>query len=271
MKWRPSVTFVIAASKYDKEFIMPVLEFTKQKNKGADNMLCKNCNYILSGKENFCPNCASPLRGEKLPAPEQPPEEKVPVHEENIISKEYVFPQEETKESNKQPQLHIFSDSDDNGEETQPERKKSYGGRILLMLFLICALAAASFAVIDYFDLTSSVFSFTGGEAQTEEKETEAGLFNHKSSVVKPDISYTPSTAFIMSGQGLTLRKGPDKGYAPLANLSDLTQVEIYGASASAEGWVYVYCSEYACYGWLDGSFLAKAETESQTLFAENQ
>ena len=74
-----------------------------------------------------------------------------------------------------------------------------------------------------------------------------------------------------MSGEGLSLRKGPGKGYAPVENLNDLTAVIIYGGSNADKGWVYVYCAEKNCYGWLDGSFLAKKDAvEETTLFAEN-
>lgn len=229
-------------------------------------MLCKNCNYILSGKENFCPNCASPVKSEKTAEAEDLKVEKVPVHEENIISKEYIFPKVRDEENKNQPKMNIFSDDSEKDEDTEVRNSKSYGGKILLLLFLTCAFTAASFAVADYFDLTSSVFSFIGSGAESKEKETSESLFNHKSSVVKPDISYAPSVAFVMSGKGLTLRKGPGKSFAPLANLSDLTEVKVYGASASEESWVYVYCSDCESYGWLDGSFLARDGFESEGL-----
>ena len=234
-------------------------------------MLCKNCNYILSGKENFCPNCASPVKAVKIPDPEEVKEETVPVHDEKIISKEYIFPKVKEDMPEKQPHMQIFSDALEK-EETESKHKKSYGGKIMLLLFLICLLTAASFAVIDYFDLTSSVFSFAGSEIKQEEKETSESLFNHNSSIVKPDISYTPSAAYVMSGKGLTLRKGPDNAYAPIANLSDLTEVQVYGASALQGSWVYVYCSQTECYGWLDSSFLTSGvSVKETTLFAENE
>ena len=229
-------------------------------------MLCKNCNYILSGKENFCPNCASPVKTEKMAVAEEVKVEKVPVHEENIISKEYIFPKVRDEENKKQPQMNIFSDASEKDEDKETKPQKSYGGKILLLLFLICIFTVSSFAVADYFDLTSSVFSFIGSGAETKQKETSESLFNHKSSVVKPDISYAPSVAYVMSGKGLSLRKGPAKSFAPLANLSDLTEVQIYGASASEEAWVYVYCNDCESYGWLDGSFLAHDAVESETL-----
>ena len=118
--------------------------------------------------------------------------------------------------------------------------------------------------MIDYFDLTSSVFSFVSNASQVTEKETPESLFNHKNSVVKPDISYTPSSAYVMSGKGLTLRKGPDKSYAPLCNLSDLTEVRVYGAAAAENNWVYVYCSSNESYGWLDAAFISGGTIDTQ-------
>lgn len=229
-------------------------------------MLCKNCNYILTGKENYCPNCAAPLKKEPPDTvkdePEKPAED---IQDDVFIGKKYVFPEARSEEFKQQKPMHIFADLPE-GEEERPQQKKSYGARIVLLLFLTCAFAVGAFAVIDYFDITSSVFSFISSSAQPKEKETSESLFNHNSSVVKPDISYTPSAAYVMSGKGLTLRKGPDKSYAPLANLSDLTEVQVYGASASQEEWVYVYCSETGSYGWLDGSFLARDAAQQEAL-----
>ena len=237
-------------------------------------MLCKNCNYILTGKENFCPNCASPL-SEKVMQPAKTKEEDREKErqrdkpDEQILSREFIFPEKEEKSFELRRDSRIFFDDTDNSHEKNRDKKKSYAGRILLLLFMTCVFAAGCFAVADYFNFTPSVFGFLNGQATDSDTTSASDLFSHESSIVKPDITYAPERAYIMSGEGLNLRKGPGKNFAPVANLSDLTAVVIYGGSLAAEGWVYAYCDEKKCYGWLDASFLAR-ELETTTLEAEN-
>lgn len=232
-------------------------------------MLCKNCNYILTGKENFCPNCAAPLK-EKSSSTEIKEEKSTETKEqEEIIRQEFIFPKKEDEKIKAERNVQIFCEPYEKTDIQPDEKKKSYAGRIMLLLFLTCAFTVGAFAVADYFDITSSVFSFIG-TASTKQEEKITDTYNHESSIVKPDVSYSAETAYVMSGSGLTLRKGPDKSYAPVARLSDLTAVQIYGGSLASESWVYVYCAEKESYGWLDGSFLAKQEKESTTLFANN-
>ncbi len=234
-------------------------------------MLCKNCNYILTGKENYCPNCASPLT-EKASQTLKNQEEQHETDEQNdkVTQRQFIFPEKEVKGYEAMREARIFYESPEQYESEKPEKKKSYGGKIMFMLFLTCVFVTGAFAVADYFDITPSVFSFLT-QAPTESQSTTAAGFSHENSIIKPDISYTPEKAYIMSGEGLSLRKGPGKSYAPVETLSDLTAVIIYGGSLTEEGWVYVYCPEKECYGWLDGSFLARdAKEEKTTLFAEN-
>ncbi len=219
-------------------------------------MLCKNCGYTLSGNENFCPDCASPLKNEKNLVKEKAQDERTSLPEEGkIIKQEYIFPEAEAEDCKTQRRIQIFSDS---AEETEikAEKEKNYGGRIMLLLFLICAFTAATFAVADYFDLTATVFNFAKTSGETEAPVT----FDHKSSVVKPDKSLVPTSAYIMSGKGITLRKGPGKSYAPLVNLKELTQVQICGESFSEAQWVYVCYAEEEIYGWADAAFIADSE-----------
>lgn len=231
-------------------------------------MLCKNCNYILTGKENYCPNCASPLTEKASQTPEKKEEQKEDKHNEQVIKREFIFPESDAKSYETQRDMRIFYEANEPEEVSARQKKKGYGGRIMLLLFLTCAFSAAAFAFADYFGITPSVVSsLVQGAVSTE---TTASAFSHESSIIKPDITYTPERAYIMSGEGLSLRKGPGKGYAPVDTLGDLTMVVIYGGSLVDAGWVYVYCAEKECYGWLDGSFLARDSSETTTLFAEN-
>ena len=234
-------------------------------------MLCKNCNYILTGKENFCPNCAAPL-GEKFTVMKKAEAENTSAEAEaSPVSpserKEYIFPGKEN-EGPSAKDVRIFYDAPERDDDKKDEKPKSYAGKILLLLFLTCFFAVSAFAVADYFDVTSTVVSLLEAASRDKEDTTE-NTYNHESSIIKPDISYTAVTAYVTSGSGLSLRKGPGKNYAPVETLADLTRVEIYGSSASDSQWVYVYCGEKQCYGWLDGSFLSKNQ-ESTTLALSN-
>ncbi len=228
-------------------------------------MLCKNCGYTLSGNEKFCPECATPLKNEKTLTRKNLQEEEMPANEESkIIKQEYIFPEKENEKSKPQRHMQIFADEPEEVQ-SSPVKGKSYGGRILLLLFLICAFAAATFAVTDYFDLTSAVFNLTKTQ---EVNETASRAYEHKNSVVEPDRSLLPSTAYVMSGKGITLRKGPGNGYGALVDLKGLAQVQLCGESFTEEGWVYVYCAEEEAYGWADASFITDGEPEQKNTTA---
>ena len=234
-------------------------------------MLCKNCNYILTGKENFCPNCAAPLKDKTYEVKES--EEK---KEENnikedkygteIINKKLIFPESDGKKTVEKKSVPIFMEEDDSISKEAEVRPKSYGGKIMLLLFLTCVFAVGAFIIADYFGITASVANLMNSGAD----ETSQAIYSHESSIINPDFSYVPETAYVMSGKGLALRKGPGKNYASVAQLEELTSVTVYGGSFSCEEWVYVYCDEKGSYGWLDGSFIAKDENEEITTTAEN-
>ncbi len=232
-------------------------------------MLCKNCNYILTGKENFCPNCAEPLTGKAPSKPKmQDEEQQKDKPDEPITGGRFVFPDSQENSYPPQRDVRIFYEPPEPEDVTERIKKKSYGGRIMLMIFLICVFTAGAFAVADYFNITPATFGLIVS-TKTDEQTTATDAFSHENSIIKPDISYTPERAYIMSGEGLSLRKGPGNSYAPVANLSDLTVVVVYGGCLADKGWVYVYCAENECYGWLDGSFLAREE-EQTTLQIDN-
>lgn len=236
-------------------------------------MLCKNCNYILSGKENFCPNCAVPLKEEASTPQRTVPEienEAEENKEESIINRDMIFQKSEPKTPPRERNMHIFYDMEEKEEPpTRTVKEKSYTGRIFLLLFVTCALAIAAFGVADYFGITSSVFSFIQTVASGNEEENVED-FSHSKSIIAPDVNYSPTAAYIMSGEGLTLRKGPGNSYAPLCELSDLTAVQIHGGSLANKSWVYVYCAENESYGWLDGSFLAREKESETTLSSQD-
>lgn len=234
-------------------------------------MICHNCNYILSGKENFCPNCGV--------MPMSPSNEKDRIKESKIKEDEektaeaepaIIYPSYEMNRAEEES-IHIFHDTKEAEEADTKAKDKKTAGKIFLLLFLTCAFSAAAFGLADYFGITPSVISFvqTISNKNTEITATDES-YSHNDSIVEPEVNYTMSDAYIMSGNGLTLRKGPGNGYAPIDSLTDLTKVHIFGGSIANKNWVYVYCPESKSYGWLDGSFLATQETASTALYAEN-
>ncbi len=237
-------------------------------------MLCRNCNYILNGKENFCPNCGTiPLTAaQSFPTIKKIPPEAPPAPEEKSASPEKTPDKKDFQFTGANNGIFVhneedFSGPDDEPEELLPQKKKSTA-KIFILLFLCCALATTAFALADYFgiipDLTSIASNFT---ADNEQKQFPS--FNHTETVIEPEINYPMTTAYVLTGNGLTLRKGPGNGYAPLYALTDLTQVQIFGGSLANTNWLYVYCGEKESYGWLDGSYVCSETVAENELTSE--
>lgn len=249
--------------------------------KGVLIMLCRNCNYILSGKENFCPNCGTiPISpSEAFPkikrTADMGKDEAVQTEKELLQRKtpgeiRSVFGTE-VNDYALQNERGIFGSGENSEEEAPPQptqKKKRQLSRVFLLLFLLCGLAVATVGVADHFGVTSV---FSGFSRTFEEKTTAAPepSFSHGETVVVPDINYPMTTAYVFSGSGLALRKGPGNGYSPLYNLTDLTQVQIFGGSLANSNWLYVYCGEKKSYGWLDGSFLCSETVAENELTSE--
>lgn len=244
-------------------------------------MLCQNCNYILSGKENFCPNCGTmPYSAPPFPKTKDIETGNSKNTSENTAVKEnFTFPEADMRNAARFQQEEIFSSyalekeeksGTGTGEET--EKSRGSGGKILILLLICCTLAVAAFGLADYFGLTTSVAGFmqTVSQDKNSAKEKTTETFRHDKTVIDPEINYSMTTAYIISGNGLTLRKGPSNSYAPLCNLMDLTKVQVFGGSLASRNWVYVYCPEKDSYGWLDGSFLCSETMSQTTLFSEN-
>ena len=234
-------------------------------------MLCQNCSYILSGKENFCPNCGTMPYGQIKETEKKSAEVKKDI---DIITPESYPPYKPlTAVQPPAKSTDIFGEGE---EKYSPEEKvsevKNPVGKIFILLFITCTLAVTAFGLADYFGITQTVSGFVQNLSQKNGTEEEAvsEVFNHGVSVVEPEINYSMTTAYILSGYGLTLRKGPSNSYAPLHSLTDLTKVQIFGGSIANRSWVYVYCPEKECYGWLDGSFLTSEAMGETTLFSEN-
>lgn len=241
-------------------------------------MLCRNCNYILSGKENFCPNCGTipSLPTQAFPTIRKLSPDAAPPDEENNRpkpsrpeKKDFIFADSSVFHIN-----NTEADTEEDAEELTPageteERKKGSTAKILILLFIFCTLATTAFVIADRFDIIpdfSALVSSFGSDTQPEQPQTS---FSHSDTVIEPEINYPMTTAYVLSGNGLALRKGPGNGYAPLHSLTDLTQVQIFGGSLANTNWLYVYCGEKECYGWVDGSFLCSEAVAKNELTNE--
>lgn len=239
-------------------------------------MLCQNCSYILSGKENFCPNCGTMPYGqiEKTEKKDAEVKKESPHPAVEITPESY--PPYKPLASVVRPvkSTDIFDEREEShpAEEKAPEVKNPVG-KIFILLFITCTLAVTAFGLADYFGVTQTVSGFVQTLSQKDAVDKEVTLteaFSHEKSIVEPEINYSMTTAYILSGYGLTLRKGPSNSYAPLHSLTDLTKVQIFGGSIANRSWVYVYCPEKECYGWLDGSFITSEIMGEATLNPEN-
>ena len=238
-------------------------------------MLCHNCSYILSGKENFCPNCGTMPYGQLKETENKKAEvKKEEIHITPDSYPPYTPAKPVTAAAQKVSAVDIFDEPVQMQEREEREERgvKNPAGKIFILLFLTCTLAVTAFGLADYFGITKTVSAFVHSLSQKEEAVTQvqAEAYRNETSIVEPDISYSETTAYILTGNGLTLRKGPSHSYAPLYNLTDLTMVQIYGGSMINRSWVYVYCPERDCYGWLDGSFLGDEPYGEATLYSEN-
>lgn len=239
-------------------------------------MLCKNCNYILSGRESFCPNCGTLLPAGTDAQQRQIRDEEEKRKEEIRALGEAVFTLNEEDVPANDPEIRIFNiDSRENYEEeavTQKEksRRKNGTGKIVLLLFLLCTLLTVTFGAADYFGITTELSKLVGGFSEKEEVSpgNMSQSFSHENTVLEPEVEYSVETAYVLSGKGLTLRKGPANSYAPLYSLTDFSAVKIFGGSLVNENWLYVYFPEKNCYGWLDGSFLCSEQVIEQRLMA---
>ena len=119
-------------------------------------MLCHNCSYILSGKENFCPNCGTMPYGQL----KETENKKAEVKKEEIhITPDSYPPYTPAKPVTAiTPQVKgsdIFDEPEQTREREEKEANvKNPAGKIFVLLFLTCTLAVTAFGLADYFGIT---------------------------------------------------------------------------------------------------------------------
>lgn len=202
-------------------------------------MICKNCNYILSGKESFCPDCGTPC-------------EKDRAYQREQNTPQVIFSPE------KEPSSPIFaSDVPPVPEHTE---KKSRAGLYLIIVLCTVILGTVAVSVTDMVDFTpviASLLSFS--EETTTEEATSPSEYDLLSGIIPPAVNYRTSIAYISGETGQALKKGPDNSYGQIDVLTVGTIIHIVGGEKEKSEWVYVYSPEKDIYGWLSSSYISSS------------
>lgn len=219
-------------------------------------MICKNCNYILSGSESFCPDCGTPCEKDRSYQKEQ-------------NAHQVIFsPEKETSSP-------IFASEPP--AQFEPREKKSRAGLYLVVVLCAVILGTVAVSVTDMVDLTpviADLFSLPE-EENTTEKATVVSEYDHLSGLVSPAVSYKTTVGFISGETGQALRKGPDNSFGQIDILSVGSEIHIVGSEKKDSDWVYVYVPEEDVYGWLSSSYISSSlsdidEDESE-VYEENE
>lgn len=221
-------------------------------------MNCRNCNFELSGSEDYCPRCGVPLKlneDETKESADIPPEKELPDLKPG--AKSTIFDSEP---------IYIYSSQEAPQKPQKKEKKASGITTAFIVLFVLCVFGAGAFVAAEYLGIVPAVsFDFRGSttEYQSTGSTQYPVSYNDSDGIVPPDVSYKPSLCFVCTQSGLSLRKGPDDTYAQTDLLSHGVQVQIIGGSITNKDRVYVYVPDSDSYGWLCSSFLTANQTVS--------
>lgn len=227
-------------------------------------MLCKNCSNPLNGSERFCPHC-----GQALPLPENVQKDLQEQAELNHTGKFQIadIPDD--------THCSIFDSEVDDPPLSETTHNAKKGRRkmagALMGVFAVILLAIALFTAMQYFDLLSPVASYLSVKQTTEGLvSTSFATLKGDEGLLMPQINYKPSLYTVTSPQSLSLRKGPNDGYALISLVPTGTSLQVIGGSINKEGWVYVYVPSLDFYGWLDAAYLSGADTLAQSSTKED-
>lgn len=219
-------------------------------------MLCRNCNYILSGEEAFCPHCGQAVKTQE--------------NENEAPQKDVTFNITELPSPKKKPSIFDSESVEiSTEEEEKSEGKKNKGAVAVISMFVLILVAVAVFTALQYFDLTPAIASFisekTSSPDNTALVTTASAELSGSEGMVPPEINYKPAIHSVTSHKPLPLRKGPDDSYAPVGYVSQGTKLQITGGSLISDSWVYVYIPSEDIYGWLSASFLMQESVPLST------
>lgn len=200
-------------------------------------MLCPNCSFQLTGKENFCPQCAADLSLiADIPAP---------------------------KKAQPQKEASIFtSEPPDVCRPEEPPKRKSHTAAIaMITVFVFTVLLVAGLGLGEYFGFLP-VFS-QGSLSPTKEESlltTVKGEYTQDYGSVPPDITFNACRCTVTGKEGLSLRKGPSESYGQIDILPYGCLVQVTGGSSAHGEWVFVICDSAEKKGWVLSSCLTDTE-----------
>ena len=221
-------------------------------------MICRSCKFSLQGSEKFCPECGAPLceaKEEKnsapLPLPEAPGIFFAPVKE---------------KQEDEAPAIFRHQEPVREQEEKPPQRLTKSASKapvVLMLLLLLVVLITGLFLAVEHFDIAPAIMKYLEGGTDNESTENTlvfapetSADYNRNLGIIEPDISYSPTLAFVSNISLLSLRKGPADTYGLLESLEADTQLQILGGTSISDRWVYVYIPFSDCYGWVNAAFV---------------
>lgn len=214
-------------------------------------MICRNCKFSLQGSERFCPNCGAPLsedNDEKLSRQIAPPP-----------APEIFF----TPVRQNAAESGIFREmpaANCPAPQKAEKKRRAKAPIVLALVILLAVLITGAFAAAEHFNVAPVIMQYLNGTpannnpGASEVPEEKTTLTD--TGIIMPEISYTPTQAFVANRPSLSLRKGPSDSYGLIRGLNSGCQVQILGGSVIDEIWVYVYVPFYDCYGWLNSSFV---------------
>ncbi len=222
-------------------------------------MLCRNCNYILSGEEAFCPHCGQSVKTQE--------EENSQNDKKDIPLSGSELPSSKAKNSIFETESIDFPAE----AEKKAKNKRSKGAATVISLLVVILIIIAAFTTAEYFDLAPAIASFISGQTSSDDNPalitTTNAELSGKEGMIAPEINYKPTVCTVTSTKPLPLRKGPHDTYAPVGTVPYGTRLQITGGCVSSDNWVYVYIPSEDCYGWLSASYLLQDSVlESTTL-----
>ena len=228
-------------------------------------MICRNCNYILSGSEQFCPHCGASLPVNTKEAHEQ-------VHK---ASPPDIFTSEKSRDTDeiKQPSNRIFLPADETpGEyETSSSGKGKKATVIVSLCLLLVFLCTAAFFITQKLDISPVLSALAPTEELTTSAPatTQTAILPENFGIIAPDISYKPLNCYLTSKVAIPLKKGPDDVYATVARINAGEQLQIIGGCLLDEQWMYIYYPTKNCYGWIESAFLTPVQNLEEVTLNE--
>lgn len=217
-------------------------------------MICRNCKFSLQGSEKFCPNCGAPLSektndvSNNSSIPDPPRIFFTPVKNEEA----YINSSEELTD--------ISSVSNPQPKKKKRARSVSKAPVALMLLLLLVILTTALVVTAEKLDVAPVILQHLKTDTVSTSSEPLHTDYSESSGTISPDISYSPTLAYVSKNNSLSLRHGPDNSYGLIMTLKSGCNLQILGGTSLNQRWIYVYVPVYDCYGWLNASFITLGE-----------